>query len=121
MSDLISRVKRTYDLVFFDSPPILGVSDGAVLASEVDLTIMVVQHRRFPRSMLQRVKKAVVNVGGNLIGIVLNNVDVKHDQYYQYYTSYYDYYNAPAKKTRKKPARETKEPVVRGANSHGDY
>jgi len=49
MTDLIAKVKSQYDLVFFDSPPILGVSDGSVLASEVDITIMVVQHRRFPR------------------------------------------------------------------------
>ena len=39
--ELIAKVKSQYDLVFFDSPPILGVSDGSVLASEVDITIMV--------------------------------------------------------------------------------
>lgn len=92
MADLILRVKRSFDLVFFDSPPVLGVSDGSVLASEVDITVMVVQHRRFPRSMLQRVKQTVLNVGGNLLGVVLNNVDTRHDQGYQYYTQYYDYY-----------------------------
>ena len=92
MSDLIYQAKRKYDLVFLDSPPILGVSDGSVIASEVDLTVMVIEHRRFPRSMLQRVKGAVTNVGGNLLGVVLNKVDTKHDQGYQYYTNYYDYY-----------------------------
>jgi capsular exopolysaccharide synthesis family protein len=92
MTDLIAKVKSQYDLVFFDSPPILGVSDGSVLASEVDITIMVVQHRRFPRVMLQRVKQAVLNVGGRLIGVVLNNVDSKHDDGYSYYNSYNEYY-----------------------------
>lgn len=92
MTDLIAKVKSQYDLVFFDSPPILGVSDGSVLASEVDITIMVVQHRRFPRAMLQRVKQAVLNVGGRLIGVVLNNVDSKHDDGYSYYNSYNEYY-----------------------------
>jgi capsular exopolysaccharide synthesis family protein len=99
MTDLIAKVKSQYDLVFFDSPPILGVSDGSVLASEVDITIMVVQHRRFPRVMLQRVKQAVLNVGGRLIGVVLNNVDSKHDDGYSYYYNYNEYYgprrNAP--------------------------
>ena len=94
MTDLIAKVKSQYDLVFFDSPPILGVSDGSVLASEVDITIMVVQHRRFPRAMLQRVKQAVLNVGGRLIGVVLNNVDSKHDDGYSYYNSYNEYYGA---------------------------
>jgi len=93
MIDLMEQVKSSYDIVFFDSPPILGVSDASVIASAVDMTIVVVQHRRFPRSMLQRVKYALVNVGANIIGCVLNNTDTRHDEYYEYYTSYYQYYS----------------------------
>jgi succinoglycan biosynthesis transport protein ExoP len=95
MSELIQDVKQRFDLVLVDSPPILGVSDASVLASEVDLTMIVVQHRKLPRNMLLRVKQSVENVGGNVIGVVLNNVDVRSDSQYQYYTSYYTYY-APA-------------------------
>jgi capsular exopolysaccharide synthesis family protein len=95
MMDLIAQVKNRFDIVFFDSPPILGVSDASVLVRALDLTIIVVQHRRFPRAMLQRVKQAVLNVGGNILGVVLNNVDVRHDQYYEYYTNYYNYYYTP--------------------------
>ena len=95
MSELIQDVKQRFDLVLVDSPPSLGVSDASVLASEVDLTMIVVQHRKLPRNMLLRVKQAVENVGGNVIGVVLNNVDVRSDSQYQYYTSYYTYY-APA-------------------------
>jgi len=95
MSELIQDVKQRFDLVLVDSPPILGVSDASVLASEVDLTMIVVQHRKLPRNMLMRVKQAVENVGGHVIGVVLNNVDVRSDSQYQYYTSYYTYY-APA-------------------------
>ena len=101
MVDLIAKVKGQYDLVFFDSPPILGVSDGSVLASECDVTIMVVQHRRFPRAMLQRVKQAVANAGGKLIGVVLNNVDSKHDDGYSYYNNYSDYYATPRRDKKK--------------------
>ncbi len=92
MMDLVAQVKSRYDIVFFDSPPILGLSDASVLVRAMDLTIIVVQHRRFPRAMLQRVKQAVLNVGGKILGVVLNNVDVRHDQYYEYYTNYYNYY-----------------------------
>ena len=42
--------------------------------------------------MLMRVKQAVENVGGYVVGVVLNNVDVRSDSQYQYYTSYYTYY-----------------------------
>ena len=92
MSDMIAELKTRYDIIFFDSPPILGVSDGAVLASEVDQSIIIVQHRRFPRAMLLRVKQAIQNVGGTVLGVVLNNVDLRHDPNYAYYTSYYEYY-----------------------------
>jgi len=103
MSELIQDVKQRFDLVLVDSPPILGVSDASVLASEVDLTMIVVQHRKLPRNMLLRVKHAVENVGGNVIGVVLNNVDVRSDSQYQYYTSYYTYY-APAEAHINQPA-----------------
>ncbi|MBU6170473.1 MAG: polysaccharide biosynthesis tyrosine autokinase [Verrucomicrobia bacterium] len=92
MSELIQDVKQRFDLIFVDSPPILGVSDAAVIASEVDLAIIVVQHRKLPRNMLLRVKQSIENVGSNILGVVLNNVDIRSDSQYQYYTSYYTYY-----------------------------
>lgn len=103
MSELIKDVKQRFDLVLVDSPPILGVSDASVLASEVDLTMIVIQHRKLPRNMLIRVKQAVENVGGTVLGVVLNNVDVRSDSQYQYYTSYYTYY-APSDVDRRKTA-----------------
>ncbi len=107
MSELIADVKNRFDLVLIDSPPILGVSDASVLASEVDLTMIVIQHRKLPRSMLLRVKQAIENVGGNLLGVVLNNVDVRSDSQYQYYTSYYTYY-APTNLDPKSKSRPKK-------------
>jgi capsular exopolysaccharide synthesis family protein len=120
MTDLIAKLKSQYDLVFFDSPPILGVSDGSVLASEVDITIMVVQHRRFPRVMLQRVKQAVLNVGGRLIGVVLNNVDSKHDDGYAYYYNYNEYYG-PRRGTPKIDAPKPQLARPRETPSREDY
>lgn len=99
MSEMIRDVKERFDIVLIDSPPILGVSDASVLASEVDLTMIVVQHRKLPRNMLMRVKQAVENVGGTVLGVVLNNVDIRSDSQYQYYTSYYTYY-APSEVDR---------------------
>lgn len=100
MDQLLTLVKQRFDVIFIDSPPILGVSDASVLASLADLTIIVVQHRRFPKSMLARVKNAIINVGGTVLGVVLNNVDVRHDQNYEYYTNYYKYYSKPGRKKK---------------------
>ncbi|MES2440288.1 MAG: polysaccharide biosynthesis tyrosine autokinase [Verrucomicrobiota bacterium] len=119
MSELIQDVKQRFDLVLVDSPPILGVSDASVLASEVDLTMIVVQHRKLPRNMLLRVKQAVENVGGNVIGVVLNNVDVRSDSQYQYYTSYYTYY-APAESQIGPPVGSTAAPAKPQAAPRGN-
>jgi polysaccharide biosynthesis transport protein len=123
MSDMIAELKTRYDIVFFDSPPMLGVSDASVLASEVDQTVIVVQHRRFPRAMLTRVKQAVLGVGGNLLGVVLNNVDLKHDQNYYYYTNYYGYYHVRDKESSRGDARSkatTTAAVGRNGHSEGE-
>ena len=124
MSDMIGELKLRYDVVFFDSPPMLGVSDASVLASEVDQTIIVVQHRRFPRAMLTRVKQAVLGVGGTVLGVVLNNVDLKHDQNYYYYTNYYGYYHPRDrdKEPRRKRGRKTATATTHnGSSEPEDY
>ena len=132
MSELIADVKNRFDLILIDSPPILGVSDASVLASEVDLTMIVIQHRKLPRSMLVRVKQAIENVGGNLLGVVLNNVDVRSDSQYQYYTSYYTYYSptttdskpksrpAPSPSMDDMDAPAASEPAPSSSPSHHD-
>ncbi len=94
MKDLISELKKRYDFVFFDSPPIMGVSDASILASEVDMTLQVIQYRRYPQPMNIRAKQLIEKVGGNLIGIVLNNINMSQDESYYYYSGYYhDYYS----------------------------
>ena len=104
MKDLVNELKRRYDFVFFDSPPIMGVSDASILASQVDMVLQVIQYRRYPQPMTIRAKQMIQKVGGNLIGIVLNNINMSSDENYYYYSGYYyDYYSkqdddAPTKK-----------------------
>ncbi|MGH8092813.1 MAG: GumC family protein [Chthoniobacterales bacterium] len=121
MSNLISELKSRYDFIFFDSPPMLGVSDAAVLSSKVEMTIIVVQHRRFPRAMLIRVKQDIQSAGGTVLGVVLNNVDLKHDQNYRYYTSYSGYYHPRTGERRVTGPRKANIPTGNGAVSHDDY
>jgi capsular exopolysaccharide synthesis family protein len=98
MKDLIAELKQRYDFVFFDSPPILGVSDAAVLASEVDMAVQVIQYRRYPQPMSIRAKQLIEKAGGYLVGIVLNNISMSQDEgYYYYYSQYEDEQETPAK------------------------
>ncbi len=94
MREFIQDAKRRYDFVFFDSPPIMGVSDASILASMVDLSILVVQYRKYPQAMTIRSKQMVEKVGGTMLGVVLNNINISQDSYYYYYSGYYyDYYS----------------------------
>jgi polysaccharide biosynthesis transport protein len=93
MRQLVEKTKQQFDLVLFDCPPILGLSDASLLSELAEGSIIVTQHRKFPRSMLVRVKSALQNIGTTCLGAVLNQVDVKYDETYLYYTSYGHYYS----------------------------
>jgi capsular exopolysaccharide synthesis family protein len=99
MKDTIQELKRRYDFIFFDSPPLLGVSDASILASEMDMVLQVIQYRRYPQPMTLRAKQMVLKVGGNLVGIVLNNINMSQDENYYYYSGYYDYGSQQKDKT----------------------
>ena len=92
MRELVKNLKARYDYVFFDSPPIMGVTDASILASEVDGVLLVVQYRKYPKIITSRAKRMIENVGGNVLGVVLNNINIMRDDYYYYYHSYYSQY-----------------------------
>jgi polysaccharide biosynthesis transport protein len=104
MKSLISELKQRYDFILFDSPPIMGLSDASVLASEIDMAIQIIQYRRYPQLMNIRAKQMVEKVGGNLVGIVLNNINMAQDESYYYYGSYeYHRDEEPEEATTAKP------------------
>ncbi|MDB6053298.1 MAG: ywqD 2 [Verrucomicrobiales bacterium] len=118
MKELISELKKRYDFVFFDSPPIIGVSDASILASEVDMVIQVIQYRRYPQQMTIRTKQMIQKIGANLIGLVLNNISMSSDDNYYYYGGYYATYGKQDDKTdvkrngSSKPNEKADEPRV---------
>ena len=99
MKEFVAEMKSRYDFVFLDAPPIMGVSDASVLASMVDMCVLVVQYRKYPQMMTQRAKEMVTKVGGELVGVVLNNINISQDSYYYYYSGYYydNYYKSREK------------------------
>jgi Mrp family chromosome partitioning ATPase len=70
---------------------LLGVSDASILASEMDMILQVIQYRRYPQPMTLRAKQMILKVGGNLVGLVLNNINMSQDENYYYYSGYYEY------------------------------
>ncbi|MGN0867979.1 MAG: GumC family protein [Akkermansia sp.] len=98
MEKLLSDVAKKFDVVFVDSPPMLGVSDASLIVSKTDASIVVLQPRKMPLKALLRAKSMIQNVGGQIMGLVMNNVDISGDTQYQYYTTYYSYYSHDAKR-----------------------
>ena len=115
MADLIEQVNRQFDVVLYDTPPVLGVSDAAIMAREVGLALLVVQHRRYPRNMAQRAVQVIQNAGGKLLGVVVNSVQAGQDETYYYYHDQAEHYQQP----QQPPARKTR-PIVAAKPAAGD-
>jgi capsular exopolysaccharide synthesis family protein len=94
---LIASLRERYDKIIFDSPPIIGVSDAAVLAGTVDGVVLLIQHRRNPASMVLRAQQTIASLRVPLLGAVLNQVPKHSGEDYDYYTHNYTYYGAGEK------------------------
>lgn len=123
MAEIVADMKSYYDWVLLDAPPILGVSDASVLARGVDLTVIVVQYRRYPVSVCHRVRTTVEQVGGRVVGVVLNRVDMRRDDTYSYYSGYNYYYSQRPENGdgKPQPRRDARRPAaqVRGVGGDG--
>jgi succinoglycan biosynthesis transport protein ExoP len=117
---MLDELKQRYDVVFIDSPPILGVSDGSIIAREVDYVILVIQHRRYPRDISLRAKRAIEEVHGNCVGMVLNRVAIRSDDSYYYYGNYGGYYKRNERKRKSPGASRTNGKHALASTRKGD-
>lgn len=85
MQHLIECLEREADLIIFDTPPTLPVSDTAVLALEADAVLLVVEAGRTRRGALRRSMESLNRAGANILGAVLNRVHSKPPKGYYYY------------------------------------
>ncbi len=81
MEKLIGTLKAEADYVLFDCPPILAVTDAAVLARKVDGVLLVFSSGRTKRDHASRAKLLLEKVNANILGVVLNNVKLDSSQY----------------------------------------
>jgi non-specific protein-tyrosine kinase len=95
MFEIIGRVKDHADLVIIDTPPIMAVTDSAVLAPRVDGVILVVQPGQTNLGAAKQAVEQLRRVGANLLGVVFNEVAINRSRYryYRYKGYYYHYYN----------------------------
>lgn len=97
MKRLIEELSLEYDMVLIDTPPIIAVTDAAILAQEVDGVILVLASGEVNKEFAQKAKDQLDKVGAKILGAVLNKVDMKTGEYYYYYN-----YNASDDPKKKK-------------------
>jgi protein-tyrosine kinase len=85
MEDMLVAALEQFDIVIFDTPPVLAVTDAQILANRCDGTILVVGSGKTQIEPAMKSKELLLSSKGKLLGVVLNRKNAKDSQYYYYY------------------------------------
>lgn len=85
MKNLISHLKTSFDMVLFDAPPALAVTDAAVLSGQIDGVILVLRSQVAKIDMAKQAKELIEKANGKFIGSVLYGVKFTGEDYHYYY------------------------------------
>ncbi|WP_078107781.1 polysaccharide biosynthesis tyrosine autokinase [Arthrobacter sp. SRS-W-1-2016] len=96
MKQLILRLEEAFDHVVIDAPPLLPVTDAAVLSQHVGGVVVVVGSQKLRHNDLQKALSSLEMVGSNVLGVVLNRLPAKGPDAYTY--GYYSQKESPALK-----------------------
>jgi Mrp family chromosome partitioning ATPase len=97
MREVLREAREQFDIVLFDSPPLLAVTDAAVLTTMVDGVLLVVRMGSTAREAVRRALAQLQAVHGRVLGVLLNDVNLKSGSYYGGYGYYYyAYYGSEA-------------------------
>jgi capsular exopolysaccharide synthesis family protein len=94
MSELVDQLEHEWDIVLFDSPPIVAVTDSSMISAEIDALVMVVKAGQTDLAAVDRALDTISNVKSPLVGAILNGANPetlagKYSYYYSYYQNYY--------------------------------
>ncbi|OPX92330.1 CpsD/CapB family tyrosine-protein kinase [Pelotomaculum sp. PtaB.Bin117] len=95
MKNFLEKAAGMYDIVFIDSLPVIAVTDASVLAPLVDGVMLVVKSGATKIDMVKEAKNQLKKAKARIIGVVLNEVKMKSEDYHYYY--YYKSRNKPSK------------------------
>ncbi|EEL48462.1 hypothetical protein bcere0022_43250 [Bacillus cereus Rock3-44] len=84
MKDLLSEAYGTYDLVVFDTSPILPVTDAQIMANQCDASVLVIRSGATEKEAALKAKQALDSAQGKLLGVVLNDKEQNGSEYYYY-------------------------------------
>lgn len=85
MTELLKEMKEQFDMVIFDTPPVLAVADAQILANQVDGSILVVSSGKTDREAAVKAKELLLKANAKVLGAVLNNRKMEEGSDYYYY------------------------------------
>jgi len=91
MEELINELNDSYEFVILDAPPIISVTDSLILGQDVDGVLLVLRSGKTNREVAIKAKKILEDSQVNIVGTLLNDIDLKSN--YGYYKDYYYYSN----------------------------
>jgi polysaccharide biosynthesis transport protein len=94
MEEFIKETGKRFDRIVIDAPPLVGVSDSLILSKLVNGSLLVIRFGTASRDVIARAKQCLVEVNSNVIGVILNDVDIEKEAYYNKYYHYYSRYYA---------------------------
>ena len=97
---LMEELRKHYDIILLDCPPVLGLSDTMIMTKYSDANIIVVSNRKTKIEILDKAKKVFAQANAKITGVIINRASVKDNSYYSYYSN--DYYGEASKKKKKK-------------------
>jgi capsular exopolysaccharide synthesis family protein len=86
MTKLVTHLSSLADVVLFDSPPVLAVTDAAVLATLVDGTLLVLENSRTPKEEAHKALTSLQGIGARVLGAVLVRCQVEASGYYSHHS-----------------------------------
>jgi capsular exopolysaccharide synthesis family protein len=92
MRDVLSELRAQFDFIVIDSPPIIAVSDPAVLSTLSDGVVLVFHGQKTTTPSARRALERLDRIGAPVLGVILNGVDIRHPDYVDY-RSYYSSYS----------------------------
>lgn len=107
MNAVLEKLKEQFDYVLVDAPPIMPVTDAAVIAGKVDGVILLIEAGSVSPNVAKEAKARMEQGGGHILGVVLNKVDVASRHYGYGYGYGYGYYYGTEEKGKEKKKRQT--------------
>ncbi len=95
MGKVLDMLSEHFDYVIIDTPPVLAVTDAAILSKRAGGTLMIAAAGRVRKQELSNALEALETVGGNLLGVVVTMVPTKGPDAYSYSSYSYQYYGSP--------------------------